>query len=329
MNEAVQGMGAQDDRGREAIWHDLIIVVLVVLATAVVSTALELNEVLFVQTRRWEVLQIDELPAVLFVLATGLAWFSWRRYREARAEVDLRSRAETQLQSLLLENRRLAQQYMQAQESERKYVARELHDEFGQYLNAIKTDAVALQQIADSSPAMLRAAAAINKHAEHLYAVVRNLIRELRPVALDELGLKAALEHQLDQCRQRMPHVNFEVSLDGELDSLGESLSLAIYRLMQEAMTNVSRHSAATRVAIQVVRDGRSSEVPDAVTLTIADDGSGADLQKAPTGLGLIGMRERAEMLGGSWRVTTGPGEGFRIEACIPVNPPTFAAATP
>ena len=56
---------------------------------------------------------------------------------------------------------------------------------------------------------------------------------------------------------------------------------------------------------------------------------AGADLQKAPTGLGLIGMRERAEMLGGSWRVTTGPGEGFRIEACIPVNPPTFAAATP
>jgi two-component system, NarL family, sensor histidine kinase UhpB len=327
MNDAVQVVGAQDDRGRETIWHDLIIVVLIVLTAGLLCAALELNEVLFTLTRRWEVLQIDELPAVLFVLATGLAWFSWRRFREARAEVDRRRRAETRLQSLLLENRRLAQQYLQAQESERKYLARELHDELGQYLSAIKTDAVSLQRVADTSPGLLRAAAAINKHADHLYAVVRNLIRELRPVALDELGLKAALEHQLDQCRQRMPHVNFEVSLDGELDSLGESLSLAIYRLMQEGVTNVSRHSDATHVAIRVVRERRGSDVPDVVTLTIADDGSGADLQRTPSGLGLVGMRERAEMLGGKWRVTTFPGEGFRIEASIPLDVPPAAAA--
>jgi signal transduction histidine kinase len=282
-----------------------------VVASAVLFTHVEFNEWLFALTRRWEPLQVDEALPVLLVLSTCLSWFAWRRYSEALA-------AEQQLASLLLENRRLAQQYLQAQEQERKAVARELHDELGQYLNAIKTDAVSVQQQVSGAPAT--AMSAIVRHADHLYAVVRDLIRELRPVALDDLGLQAALEHYLDHCQQRMPRVRFDVALEGDLDTLGEPLNLAIYRLTQEALTNVSRHAQAKHLAIRVSRSGPPAEDADAVTVSITDDGRGTDPAENHTGLGLVGMRERVEMLGGQWRVTTGRGQGFSLFARIPIG---------
>lgn len=284
--------------------RDLGVVVFMVLAAAVLFTHLELTERLFAYTRQWEALQVDEALPVLVVLATSLSWFAWRRYAEARA--------------LLLENRRLAQQYQQAQEADRKALARELHDELGQYLNAIKTDAVSIQE--EVSGRHADAVSSIVKHTDHLYAVVRNLIRELRPVALDELGLRAALEHYLDHCQQRMPAVRFSVALEGDLDSLGESLNLAIYRLTQEAVTNVSRHAHANQVSLRVARARPPAGAADVVTFEISDDGRGADPGEAHPGLGLIGMRERVDMLGGQWRVTTGRGQGFSLVACIPMS---------
>ncbi|MFC4311821.1 ATP-binding protein [Steroidobacter flavus] len=308
----------ESDLDRGSLWGDLLIVALVVLAAAGLFSQIELNEWLFASTRRWEALQVDELPAVLVVLATGLGWFAWRRYRDARAEVRKRQVAEARLEALLLENRRLAQQYLRAQEAERKSLARELHDELGQYLNAIKTDAVSIQDRLDA--AQSQAVSAIIRHTDHLHAVVRDLIRELRPVALDELGLQAALEHYLDHCQRRMPRTRMSVTLNGDLDSLGELLNLAIYRLTQEALTNVSRHAQAGHVAVRVSRSGPPVEAADAVTFNISDDGRGADLIQTHAGLGLIGMRERVEMLGGLWRVTTGPGQGFSLFARIPVS---------
>jgi len=299
-----------------SLWRDLLVIVLVVMVAAILFTQVELNEWLFVSTRKWEALQLDELPAVLVVLATCLSWFAWRRYREGRIEIGKRQAAEARLATLLLENRRLAQQYLEAQEAERKALARELHDELGQYLNAIKTDAVSIQD--QLSGAQSIAVAAIVRHADHLHAVVRDLIRELRPVALDDLGLHAALEHHLDHCQQRMPRVRLSVALEGDLDTLGEPLNLAIYRLTQEALTNVSRHAHAEHVVVRVARTG-AGEGADAVTLSISDDGRGADPNQTPLGLGLIGMRERVEVLGGQWRITTGPGQGFNLFARIPV----------
>jgi signal transduction histidine kinase len=315
----------QSDLGRRALQADLVIIALVVLAAAVLFTQVELNEWLFVRTRAWEPLQIDELPAVLVVLATCLSWFAWRRYREARAELMKRQAAEARLEALLLENRRLAQQYLHAQEAERKSLARELHDELGQYLNAIKTDAVSIQDQLSAPQSV--AVSAIIRHVDHLHAVVRDLIRELRPVALDDLGLQAALEHYLDHCRQRMPKVRFNVALAGDLDSLGEPLNLTIYRLTQEALTNVSRHARAKHLAIRVTRSSPPDDVSDAVTFSVDDDGDGANLSETHGGLGLIGMRERVEMLGGQWRVTTGQGRGFNLFARIPVGAQGYATS--
>lgn len=298
-------------------WRDLVILALVVFAAVVLFTYVEFNEWLFARTRQFEALQVDEALPVLVVLATCLSWFAWRRYREARVELIKRQAAEARLEGLLLENRRLAQQYLEAQEAERKSIARELHDELGQYLNAIKTDAVSIQ--GQVSGPQATAVSAIIRHTDHLHAVVRDLIRELRPIALDTLGLQAALEHYLDHCQQRMPRVQLNVALEGDLDTLGEPLNLAIYRLAQEALTNVSRHAQARQVGVRVARTGAAADISDAVTFSVTDDGRGADPNATPAGLGLIGMRERVDMLGGQWRVTTGPGQGFSLLANIPV----------
>lgn len=299
------------------LWRDLGIVALVLAAAIGLFVYLELSEQLFSLTRPWEALQVDELPPALLVLATCLVWFAWRRYREARIQLVKRQEIEARLEALLFENRQLARQYLQAQESERKVLARELHDELGQYLNAIKTDAVSIQEkVSDGPPPILRAASAIVRHTDHLYAVVRDLIRELRPVALDELGLKAALEHYLDHCRQRVPGVELVAQFDGDIDALTEPLSLAIYRVIQEGVTNASRHASARHITVRVAR-GTASPV---VTVSVTDDGCGMDPDKPRAGLGLIGMRERIEMLNGEWSTTTAPGQGFSIAARIPID---------
>jgi len=300
------------------IRQDLLIIAVVVIVSALVFVGVEFTEWLFAMTRPLEPLQIDEALPILVVLTSCLTWFAWRRYSQARAELARRQAAERQLEALLLENRRLAQQYLQAQEQERKSVARELHDELGQYLNAIKTDAVSIQQQVAGPQAT--ALSEIIAHVDHLHGVVRDLIRELRPIALDDLGLHAALEHYLDHCRQRMPRVRFDVTLEGDLDSLAEPLNLAIYRLTQEALTNVSRHAQAGHLAIRIAREGPPEEDSDAVTFNITDDGRGTDPAEHRGGLGLVGMRERVEMLGGQWRITTGVGQGFSLFARIPVG---------
>lgn len=323
--ESMRGVSPQCDLDPGSLRGDLLIVALAVLVAAVLFTQVELNEWLFARTRQWEALQLDELPAVLVVLATCLSWFAWRRYREARIELGKRHAAEARLATLLLENRRLTQQYLQAQEAERKSLARELHDELGQYLNAIKTDAVSIQDQVDGPQSIT--VSAIIRHADHLYAVVRDLVRELRPVALDDLGLPAALEHYLDHCQQRMPSVQMSVAMDGDLDTLGEPLNLAVYRLMQEGLTNVSRHAQAEHVAIRVSRTSPATEGADAVTFSICDDGRGADPNETNAGLGLVGMRERVEMLGGQWRIATTRGQGFNLFARIPIDDPRCVAS--
>ena len=297
-------------------------VALLTLLGGILAARFELSESIFTVTRRWEHWQIDELPAMLVVLCAGLAWFAGRRYREARAELTRRRAAEAHLEKLLLENRQLAQRYVQVQEAERKFIARELHDELGQYLNAIKIDAVGLQQKSapDNAPA-LHAASNIIQHADHVYGVVRDLIRRLRPIGLDELGLKAALEQYVSDWRSRLPGVQLAVSFDDNLDAVSEPLALTLYRLLQEGITNISRHAHARQVQIQVQRSAASLRgADDEIVFTLTDDGCGTDLSEHNRGLGLIGMRERVEMLGGQLHVTTAPGAGFGILARIPAG---------
>jgi glucose-6-phosphate-specific signal transduction histidine kinase len=303
---------------RTRVWTDLAIVLVAAAVCGWVAAHVELIEWLFTLTRRWERFQVDELAIVLVALAVGMTWFALRRYGDARREVRMRNEAQAKLTESLAEQRRLAQRYVLLQEAERKSLARELHDELGQYLNAIKIDAVALRDDAPLTEARRAGAAAIITNADHVYRTVGGLIRRLRPVGLDELGLAAALEHIVDGARSRASSTRFTLAIDGDIDQLGESCDLTIYRLVQEGLTNCAKHASASEVDIRVVRDRDAGN--DRITLTMTDNGAGTDWAQHQDGLGLVGMRERVETLGGALHITTAPGYGFRFVASFPLE---------
>lgn len=321
-------MGAQSDslpgsasvQARRIHLRDAILVVIVTLATWVLCDLFNLTELLRRLTAPYERYQLDELPTVLLVLGLGLTWFAMRRHREAAREITLRKSAESQLAAALADNRRLAQQYVQLQETERKALARELHDELGQYLNVIKLDAVGIRDDSRASQATThRRASTIVEICNHVHGTLATLIRELRPTGLDELGLAAALEHCLETWRARLPDVSLRLEIAGDFGALPESLMVTLYRLVQEALTNVAKHAAASHVNVRLERAGACGGDDDRIVASVSDDGVGAPAAPPTRGLGLIGMRERVLALQGTLVFSSTPGRGFELSARIPV----------
>src|SRR3981189_3628721 len=185
--------------------RDIVLIVAVAVVAAWICAKFNLSEALLNWTRPFERLQLDELPAVLLVVAVSLIWFSSRRYSEANRQLRLRRPAETQLAEALAENKRLAQQYVDMQEYERKALARDLHDDLGQYLNAIKLDAVSIRESMAPDPGVHDVARALIVNIDRVDGWVGGLIRQLRPVGCDDLGVTAALEHCVDEWRSRLP----------------------------------------------------------------------------------------------------------------------------
>jgi len=296
---------------------------LMLVATAVVvfvSIHFELSEMLLAWTRQWESYQLDELPGVLLFVAAALAWFAWRRVREAQAELARRMALEKELAAALADNQRLSHSHVQVQEEERRSLARELHDELGQHLNAIKIDAVSIRDARDGEAAAVRQSAqAIVGIADHVHAVVRDMTRKLRPPGLDELGLPAALENHVEVWRSRFPAVCVEFATQGDLEHLGESLNITLYRVVQEGLTNVAKHASARRVELHVARNSMTEQAEE-VVLTLVDEGIGTLSGQVHAGLGLIGMRERVEAVGGQLETVSAPGKGFRLVVRAPVH---------
>lgn len=284
-----------------------------------VSVVFELHERVSAWTRAWERYQLDELPGVLLFLALAMAWYAWRRVGESREQLQRRIDAEARLAETLTENRRLSLSHIQVQEEERKQLARELHDELGQHLNAIKIDAVSLRDWSDNGRDVCMsdvhgAARAIVEVTDHVQGIVRDMLRRLRPVGLDDLGLSAALEHLVQNWRTRHPAIAAALRIDAAVDHLTEQENITLYRIVQESLNNVARHSRAVQVSIALDRDARG------VHLVISDDGAGANQWQAVSGLGLVGMRERVEALGGSLEIMSKSGHGFLIAVAIPVT---------
>jgi signal transduction histidine kinase len=294
--------------------------VLGVTALSIVLAAhFQLAEALYALTRRWEFLQLDELPIGLLVLAVGLIWLSWRRYQQADRALRARQLAEARLAGVLEENRKLAQEHLRIQELERKHLARELHDELGQYLNAIKLDAMSISESGGRDAELsTQASGSIIRSVDHVHAAVSGMIRRLRPVGFDDLGLVAAIEHCVDHWRQRLPETCFSVALRGDFDGLDESLTLTLYRLIQEGLTNVYKHAAARQVEVVLERKHSVQGEMDEVLLRLADDGRGMEEAARTPGFGLSGMRERVEIAGGTFRIDSAPGRGFGFEARMP-----------
>lgn len=315
-----------EDRGRKmAARRDAALIIAISISAAIICVKLDLSEALLGWTRLHERLQLDELPAVLLVLAACLVWFSARRYFEARGQLALRRATEARLADALAENQRLAQQYLDMQEYERKALARDLHDELGQYLNVIKLDAVAIRDASRTGhPLVNKAAHAMISNVDRVYDVVSSLIRQLRPVGFDDLGIAAALDYCVNDWRARLPEASIDLSMEGGLEQLDEIRALALFRLVQESLTNVARHSQATRVEVRIVRR-RQSETQETIEVSIADNGRGTDMDAPRTGLGLVGMRERVAAIGGSLKLASRRGEGFKVMASLPLATPPDA----
>ena len=274
--------------------HDLLAIGAATLAAWGLGSVWQWQERLSAALDRYEPWQIDELPLALTVMSLGLAWQAWRRHREATR--------------LLKHNRELARQLIAVQENERLALARELHDELGQHCAAIRLEAAVAErstELAQAVDAVRRAAAS----AQSLQLGVRRLLRQLRPADLDSLGLSAALQLL---CTQRpWPVCCFSGS---ESATLGEEVDMAVYRIAQEALSNALRHAHATAVEM------RLDLMPDAVRLSVQDDGVGFDASAETEGLGLLGARERAAARGGRLSVSSAPGRGTRVELWMPLE---------
>lgn len=281
---------------RDSLWRDLAIAVGAALLAAFLAALADLQERLYDATRDFEHFQLDEWPAGLLVFALCM--------------VVLYARRHAQLRRALGENRYLMRRLLEVQEEERRRLARELHDELGQTLNAIKLDALALP---GSGPAGRIAA-----NADRVYAAAGDLVRRLRPTALDELGLRAALEACVDRWRVSHPQLAVQLSMSGDLDALGETRSLALYRIVQEGLTNCVRHAGARHFYIDLTRD---AEPGGGVLLEMRDDGAGlaADASRS-RGTGITGMRERVMLLGGQFELLSAPGGGVTIRVEIPLD---------
>jgi two-component system sensor histidine kinase UhpB len=306
---------------RALAWRDVAAVAGVTVLAFLLSAHFQFTEALYALTRHWEYFQVDELPVGMFVLSLGLIWLSWKRYRDANRELEARRIAEARLEAVLSENRRLAQENLRIQEVERKHLARELHDELGQYLNAIKLDAVSIKDGSDSAACFSRdAAQSIIRSVDHVHGAVSGMIGRLRPVGLDELGLAAAVEHCVDEWRQRLPGTRFILSAGGNFDDLSEPLTLTVYRLIQEGLTNISKHAHATEAQVALERIPGTQGSGNELRLSVADDGCGMDLSSRRSRFGLSGMRERVEMSGGTFELASAPGQGLRFSVRLPAG---------
>ena len=214
-------------------------------------------------------------------------------------------------QSAALEQRR---QRLAAAEEERRRWARELHDETLQSLAALRLGLSAARRAKGDPEAIDELLAQAVDQLDGEIATLRALITELRPAALDELGLPAAVAALADRSAAVGLEVDVDVSL-GDSDGTREpDCDIAIYRIIQEALSNARKHGDARR-AVAVVELEK-----DTISVTVRDDGSGFDPAAATSGFGVLGMRERAELLGGTVTVASAPGEGTVVRALLPAS---------
>jgi two-component system sensor histidine kinase UhpB len=222
------------------------------------------------------------------------------------------------------EKRRLAERTVSLQDVERKEIARELHDEFGPYLFALRAHAGALMRLSEvgapDAGALRKHGGAILEQVNALQQFNRRILERLRPVGLAELGLREALGALLRLWGESHPDMAIETTISPALGETGETADLTIYRVIQEALTNVFRHAGATSVKVSIEPTGQKTGIHadrDFARVRVRDNGSGMKPDHK-LGFGLTGMRERLLALGGTLTIASDEG-GVTVEALVPV----------
>ena len=230
-------------------------------------------------------------------------------------DITERKRAQ-EAEQRLEENRQLTHLIQRHIEDERRSLSRELHDELGQYVTAIKTFAFGIaNKTEEKMPEVAANAQTIVAAANHIYDGMHNIIRQLRPGSLDNLGLSETLRDSMGNWQSQHPDVRFSLALTGRLDDLGETMNINLYRIVQESVTNALRHAQASAIDIRLDGDGDGE-----VQLTIKDNGVGISICNVDQGkhFGLLGMRERTQALQGRFSIDSVPGRGTTVSVVIP-----------
>jgi signal transduction histidine kinase len=222
--------------------------------------------------------------------------------------------SNTRLLETQADLRRLSEELMRNTELERTRISREIHDQLGQLLTAIKMELRTIERVAARDPAK------VNERLSETFELVdetiktiRRIASDLRPGILDDFGLEAAVEWQLQQFRDRTG-IAVDLSTEVAEERLSKDMSTAAFRVLQEALTNVARHADATRVRVRM----QTTEVE--LLLTVLDNGKGLQAGGNPRSLGLVGMRERARQLGGSVNIANGPEQGVLVQMRVPLR---------
>ncbi|MFZ2404942.1 MAG: histidine kinase [Methylobacter sp.] len=217
------------------------------------------------------------------------------------------------------ENRALTQHTLAIQEDERQRLSQELHDELGQSLTAIKVMAVTAGRSQAGAAGIKQTTDSIIAICDHLMTVVRSMMHQLHPLVLTELGLKATMEDLLNHWSIRNPELKLTITCPDEVDNLEQKITIQIFRIVQECLTNIVRHAQASQAAISLEIE-HQAETGTALRLQVTDDGQGCAVDKIKTGFGLLGMRERINSLGGEFAIQTRPHHGMSIIATIPLS---------
>ena len=216
----------------------------------------------------------------------------------------------------LEENRKFTQLIQSHIEDERRSLARELHDELGQYVSAIKIFASNISNKAKNlSPEIEKNADSVISAANQIYDGMHSIIKQLRPSALDNLGLAETLKDTVNTWQKQYQDLEIHLSIKGDLSHLNETLNINIYRIIQEAMNNVLKHSKAKVIKINLVLNKKGL-----LELNFSDDGQGMDLKNVDQtkNFGILGMQERIQSLNGSFELISKKNQGTQILISVP-----------
>ena len=216
----------------------------------------------------------------------------------------------------LEENRKFTQLIQSHIEDERRSLARELHDELGQYVSAIKIFASNISNKAKKlSPEIEKNADSVISAANQIYDGMHSIIKQLRPSSLDNLGLAETLKDTVNTWQKQYQDLEIHLSIKGDLSHLNETLNINIYRIIQEAMNNVLKHSKAKVIKINLVLNKKGL-----LELNFSDDGQGMDLKKVDQtkNFGILGMQERIQSLNGSFELISKKNQGTQILISVP-----------